>query len=289
MFEGYAKIVEPVLSDRRAEATGQESFFGGVVAPALDIDESVLAGEEFEKREFLRYEKEMLGQYVTDHPLLAIRDRLARQTDLEISELASLGDGDVVRVAGIVSTVGRRFTKRGEPYALFRLEDLTGGIGIVAFPSVFDSVAHLLAPDGIVLVKGRADLRGRELQLVALEISEPNVGGEEGGETGTRTATGRNGKGDPLIVDLSPSTCTDGLISRLKELLAMHPGRLPVVFQLVDDGEVTRLRLGDEFKVDGSAALLSELRRLVGWHSVRLAEETEAAEPAAAKRPLVRS
>jgi DNA polymerase-3 subunit alpha len=289
LFEGYAKIVEPVLADRRAEATGQESFFGGAVAPALDIDESVLAGEEFEKREFLRHEKEMLTQYVTDHPLLAIRDRLARQTDLEISELASLGDGDVVRVAGIVSAVGRRYTKRGEPYALFRLEDLTGGIGIVAFPSVFDAAAHLLSQDEIVLVKGRADLRGRELQLVALEISEPNVGEEDAAETRTRTAEGRNGMGDPLIVDLSPSTCTDGLISRLKELLAMHPGHLPVVFHLVDDGEVTRLRLGDEFKVDGSAALLSELRRLVGWHSVRLAEEIEPAEPSTGKRPLVRS
>jgi DNA polymerase-3 subunit alpha len=272
LFEGYGKIVEPVLSDRKAEATGQESFFGGV-APALDIDETVLAGEEFEKQEFLRYEKEMLGQYVTDHPLLAIRDRLARQTDLELSELATLGDGDVVKVAGIVSHVGRRYTRRGEPYALFRLEDLTGGIGIVAFPSVFDAVAHLLSPDEIVLVKGRADLRGRELQLVALEISEPNVGGADGAETGTRGTGPPKGKADPLIVDLSPSTCTDGLISRLKELLAMHPGALSVVFQLVDDGEITRLRLGDEFKVDGSAALLSELRRLVGWHSVRMAEE----------------
>jgi DNA polymerase-3 subunit alpha len=272
LFEGYGKIVEPVLSDRKAEATGQESFFGGV-APALAIDESVLAGEEFEKQEFLRYEKEMLGQYVTDHPLLAIRDRLARQTDLELSELATLGDGDVVRVAGIVSHLGRRYTKRGEPYALFRLEDLTGGIGIVAFPSVFDAVAHLLSPDEIVLVKGRADLRGRELQLVALEISEPNVGDADGGETGIRSVGAPQGKADPLIVDLSPATCTDGLISRLKELLAMHPGGLPVVFQLVEDGEITRLRLGDEFKVDGSAALLSELRRLVGWHSVRLAEE----------------
>ncbi len=273
LFEGYAKIVEPVLSDRRAEATGQESFFGGGVAPALDIDEAVLAGAEFEKQEFLRFEKEMLGQYVTDHPLLAIRDRLAHQTDLEISEVSALGDGDVVRVAGIVAAIGRRYTKRGEPYALFRLEDLTGGIGIVAFPSVYDAVARLLEPDSIVLVKGRADLRGRELQLVALEISEPIITGPAGdGEVGVRTS-GANGKADPLMVDLSPSTCTDGLIARMKELLAMHPGNLPVVFQLVDDGEVTRLRLGDAFRVDGSAALLSELRRLVGWHAVRLAED----------------
>src|SRR5207249_7010129 len=135
-------------------------------APALEIDESVLAGPEFEHATLLRLEKEMLGQYVTDHPLLPIKDRLAALTDMEISEVPALGDGDVVTVAGIVAAVGRRFTKRGEPYAVFRLEDLTGGVGVVAFPGMFDQAAGLIQLDRIVKVKGRADLRGRELQLV---------------------------------------------------------------------------------------------------------------------------
>src|SRR5207247_11239562 len=124
----------------------------------------------------LRGEKEMLGQYVTDHPLRPIKERLAAQTDLELSEMATLGDGDVVRVAGIVAAVGRRFTKRGEQYAILRLEDLTGGVSVVAFPSVFEKASALVVTDQILLVKGRVDLRGRELQLVALEVSEPDVG-----------------------------------------------------------------------------------------------------------------
>src|SRR5207249_847328 len=129
------------------------------------------------KAHLLPQEKEMLGQYVTDHPLLAIRERLAAQTDMEASELPSLGDGDVVTVAGIVVAVGRKYTKRGEPYAVFRLEDLTGGVGIVAFPSVFERSETVVALDAIVLVKGRADLRGRELQLVAMEIRQPELSG----------------------------------------------------------------------------------------------------------------
>src|SRR6266545_4592568 len=177
LLDGYQKVVDPIMADRRSEATGQESFFGGEVAPALHIDESVLTGEEFEKADLLRQEKEMLGQYVTDHPLLAIRERLATQTDMEVSELSSLGDGDVVTVAGIVVAVGRKYTKRGEPYAVFRLEDLTGGVGIVAFPSVFERSETVVVLDAIVLVKGRADLRGRELQLVALEIRQPDLSG----------------------------------------------------------------------------------------------------------------
>src|SRR5207244_179441 len=144
LLDGYEKVITPILAARRAEALGQESFFGGEAGPLLDIDESVLAGEEFERSEFLRSEKEMLGQYVTDHPLLGIKERLAAQTDLDISDVGSLGDGDVVRVAGIVAALARRYTKRGEPYAVLRLEDLTGGVGIVAFPSVYDAVGSLL-------------------------------------------------------------------------------------------------------------------------------------------------
>ncbi|TMK86402.1 MAG: DNA polymerase III subunit alpha [Actinobacteria bacterium] len=273
----YQKIVEPILSDRRAESIGQESFFGGG-GPLLDIDESVLAGDEFEKTQFLRHEKEMLGQYVTDHPLLAIREALSRQTDMDISEVGGLGDGDVVRVAGIVSALGRRYTKRGDPYAVFRLEDLTGGVGIVAFPSVFDSITHLLAPDGIVLVKGRADLRGRELQLVALEIAEPDVTAAAGESAAAGVA---RRPADPLVVDLSPSTCTGGLIARVREVLSTHPGQVPVVLRLVDDGHVTRLRVGDEYRVDGSPALLAELQRLVGTDAARLESGAELAANAA--------
>ena len=269
--------MEPILSDRRAESIGQESFFGGG-GPLLDIDESVLAGDEFEKTQFLRHEKEMLGQYVTDHPLLAIREALSRQTDMDISEVGGLGDGDVVRVAGIVSALGRRYTKRGDPYAVFRLEDLTGGVGIVAFPSVFDSITHLLAPDGIVLVKGRADLRGRELQLVALEIAEPDVTAAAGESAAAGVA---RRPADPLVVDLSPSTCTGGLIARVREVLSTHPGQVPVVLRLVDDGHVTRLRVGDEYRVDGSPALLAELQRLVGTDAARLESGAELAANAA--------
>jgi DNA polymerase-3 subunit alpha len=265
LLEGYGKVTTPVLADRQAEAVGQESFFGGAVAPALSIDESVLMGPEFDKPDLLRQEKEMLGQYVTDHPLLELKELLAAQTDMEISEVPTLGDGDVVTVAGIVGGLGRKYTKRGEPYAVFRLEDLTGGIGVVAFPSIFEKASTLVLQDRIVMVKGRADLRGRELQLVALEISEPDLSRAED--------PGPVGPADPLVVDVSASSCTPGLIARLKGLLSSHPGVLPVVVQLVSDGETTRLRLAHDHCVDGSPALTSELRRLLGDEAVRFSTD----------------
>ena len=269
LFENYAKVADPVVAERRAEAAGQFSLFGGSQQAGHDLDESVLEGEEFDRKTFLRLEKEMLGQYVTDHPLLSIRQRLAAQTDMELSDVPSLGDGDVVTVAGIIGAVGRRFTKRGEPYAVFRLEDLTGGVQVVAFPSVFDKASSLLEPDCIVKVRGRADFRGQrgELQLVSLEISEPDLrsGNGEAPANGSGALPG-----EPLIVDVPISGCNGGLITRLKELLGTHPGHLPVVVHLVSDGETTRLKLGHDYRVDGSPALLWELRTLLGSTAVRV-------------------
>ncbi len=270
----YEKITTPILSDRRAEAHGQDSLFGGEFAPALEIDEAVVRGPEFDQTDLLRSEKEMLGQYVTDHPLLAIKDALAAQTTLELSEVSTLGDGDVATVAGIAAFVGRKYTKRGEPYAVLRLEDLTGGVAVVAFPAVFGKAGDLIAPDRILLVKGRADLRGRELQLVALEIREPDLSAAPGGENaggvaganGVRAYGGGNGDGSgtAVVVDIPASACTGGLIAHLKRLLATHPGSLPVVLRLVGEGSPTRVRVGDGWRVDGSPALLAELHRLVG-------------------------
>jgi DNA polymerase III subunit alpha len=281
LLVGYEKVVNPILSDRRAEAVGQESFFGGDGGPLLDIDESVLAGEEFDKPRLLSEEKGVLGQFVTDHPLLAVREALEGLCDMEISELPSLGDGDVVTVGGIVGAVGRKYTKRGEPYAVLRLEDLAGGVGIVAFPSVYEKSGPILSVDQIVLVKGRIDLRGRELQLAAIEIWNPDLSGVDGGpEAGPAGAPGR------LVVEVPAAQFTRGMLQRLKEILAAHPGRTPVEIHYVN-GHVVPAKVGDGYCVDATEGLLSELRRLLGPRAVRVELDAAVAatpEPAVSLR-----
>jgi DNA polymerase-3 subunit alpha len=268
LFETYDKVSGPIVAERRAEAAGQFSLFGGGRAAGHEIDESVLEGPEFEKPELLKHEKEMLGQWVTDHPLLAVRSRLEAQTDMEIVELPTLGDGDVVKVGGVITTLARRYTKKGEPYVLFRVEDLAGGVQVVGFPHVYEKAEPILRPDAIVLVKGRVDLRGRELQLVALDIGELVPG--EGSAPVAR--------GDPLLLEMPVRQCVNGMVVRLKEVLASHPGELPVVLRLLADGTRsdgapgTTLRLGDGYRVDGSAGLLAELRTLLGAEAVRTGE-----------------
>jgi DNA polymerase-3 subunit alpha len=252
LLEGYERVAGPIVAQRRAEAAGQFSLFGGGEGPGHEIDEAVLRGSEFEKPALLTWEKQMLGQYVTDHPLLAVRDQLEARTDREIIDLPALGDGDVVRVGGIITALARRFSRRGEPYVVFRVEDLAGGVQVVGFPSVFEQAQEFLAPDRIVLVRGRIDLRGRELQIVAADVApledEPSAP-----------------MADELTLAVPAEDCTDGLVARLKETLAAHPGGVPVVLRLVSDEEGPRhLRLADGYRVDGSAGLLAELRGLLG-------------------------
>jgi DNA polymerase-3 subunit alpha len=252
----WEKVAAPILAERKAEAAGQFSLFGGSEGPG-EVDASVLDGPEFDKRTLLRLEKEMLGQFVTDHPLLAVKGELARQTTHEIGDLESLGDGDLVTVGGIIGSLSRRYTKRGEPYAQFRLEGLAGGVEVVAFPSVYEAHPDLIDPDRIVLVTGRIDLRGRELQIRANEMREPVLSAETVVEPTT------------LEVDLPAAACTPAVLSRMKELLQSHPGPASVQVRFHSSSGVTPLEVGD-LRVDPSGQLLGELHTLLGAGAARL-------------------
>jgi DNA polymerase-3 subunit alpha len=117
-----------------------------------------------------------------------------------------------------------------------------------------------------LLVTGRVDLRGRELQLRAVEI-RPLRGG-----SGSQPEE-ELGPADPVVVEVPAANCTSGMLAKLKETLAAHPGRAPVHMRLVGEGKVTPLRLGEGFRVDPSAGLLSELRMLLGPRSVHIERE----------------
>ena len=255
LFDNQERVSAPITAERKAEAAGQFSLFGSGEERIHEVDESVLAGEEFDKRNFLRLEKEMLGQFVTDHPLLGLKDQLRAQTDMETSELPTLGDGDVVTVGGIVAGIQRKYTKNGDPYAVLRLEDLVGGVSVVVFPNVYQILPDgLLTLDAVVAAKGRVDLRGRELQLRAMEIRALGAGG--GGP--------RSGPDVTVVVEVPPGSCTNGMLAKLKEILAAHPGRSEVRLHLMGESGVRQLRLGEGYRVDPTAALLSELRLLLG-------------------------
>jgi DNA polymerase-3 subunit alpha len=273
LLVGQDKVSGPILAERKAEAAGQFSLFGGGEegGPSA-IDESVLEAEEFDKRTLLRLEKEMLGQFVTDHPLLEVRDALSAKCTHEIVDLESLGDGDLVTIGGIIGAVARKYTKRGEPYAQFRLEGLAGGVDVVAFPSVYEAVPGMIETDRIVLATGRIDLRGRELQIRATEVREPDLG------AATMTEAS-----EALVVDLPAAACTPSVLARLKELFDAHPGGAPVRVRFLSSTGVTPLELGT-YRVHPGAPLLSELGSLLGGDAARLERDPDRQDAVAGAR-----
>jgi DNA polymerase-3 subunit alpha len=260
LIESQDKVSGPILAERKAEAAGQFSLFGGD-SGVTEVDESVLDGEEFDKRTLLREEKEVLGQFVTDHPLLGVQDLLATQTTHEIGDLESLGDGDLVTIGGIIGSVQRKYTKRSEPYAQFRLEGLAGGAQVLAFPSVYEAVPGLIEADLIVLVSGRIDLRGRELQIRANEIREPKLG-----------TAGVDPPPRRVEVDLPAAACTPAVLAKVKELLEAHPGSAAVQVRFRSSDGVTPVEVGS-VHVDPSGSLLGELHALLGVGAARIGDD----------------
>ncbi|HYZ10729.1 MAG TPA: OB-fold nucleic acid binding domain-containing protein, partial [Actinomycetota bacterium] len=144
------------------------------------------------------------------------------------------------------------------------LEDLAGGVQVVGFPSVYEQASELIAPDRIVLVRGRIDLRGRELQVVASEVRELEATGPAPAATADPKANGS----DPLLLSVPTAECTNGLVTRLKQTLAAHPGETAVVLRLESEDRNTTLRLSDGYRVEATAGLLAELRSLLGANGV---------------------
>jgi DNA polymerase-3 subunit alpha len=258
----YEKVSAPIIAERKAEAAGQFSLFGGGSdgPPIAEVDIAVLEGPELDKRLLLSKEKEMLGQFVTDHPLLGVEAQLAAQTTAQIPELEDRDDGELVVLGGIIGALARKFTKRGEPYAQFRLEGLTGGVEVVAFPSVYEGVPDLFEPDRIILVTGRIDRRGRELQIRASDVKEPVLDSSIASDPGV------------LVVDLPAAVCSPGVLEKLKTLLEGSPGDVPVRLRFLSSGGVQPLSLG-AFTVNGQGSLLDELRHLLGPTAARLEHE----------------
>jgi hypothetical protein len=149
---------ERARRDRESGQTSLLDMVGSPESPAEDygllIDIAPMAGEEK-----LRLEKELLGLYLSDHPLRRISAELAKLSDTQAVEVTSALQDTEVRVAGLVREVRRVVTRKGQIMAYAQLEDLTGSVDVVLFPRVFEQTRLLFEPDKVVVVQGRVDAR----------------------------------------------------------------------------------------------------------------------------------
>ena len=176
--QGMLAVLEQALAygnkQQADRLAGQSSIFDGLfdsVETAREKHHPPVPSGEFERAELLRMEKEVLGLYVSEHPLHAIRDQLRRKTDASMNELERRRDGETVTVGGIVSAVKQLTTKKGEPMVFLRVDDVTGGAEVVVFNSVYAASRHLCVTDQILVIKGRVDHKQEgETKLLAQEL-----------------------------------------------------------------------------------------------------------------------
>jgi DNA polymerase III subunit alpha len=251
----HEPMIDNVVQVKRKEAEGQFDLFGGMgeeetKEPGFGLDVE-FSDVEWDKPYLLAQEREMLGLYVSDHPLFGIEHVLSDKSDAAISQLTGgeHADGAVVTIGGIISGLQRKMTKQGNAWAIATVEDLAGSIECMFFPATYQLVSTQLVEDTVVFVKGRLDKREDIPRLVAMELSVPDLS-----NTGTDA---------PVTITIPTVRVTPPMVSRLGEILGNHRGNSEVRIKLQGARRTTVLRL-DRHRVQPDPALFGDLKVLLG-------------------------
>ncbi|GLY93493.1 DNA polymerase III subunit alpha [Actinoplanes sp. NBRC 103695] len=256
----HAESIDAYADVKKNEAAGQFDLFGAFGdtegGSAATVAMPPIGDGEWDKRDKLAFEREMLGLYVSDHPLAGLEQMLSNSADATIASLneeGSIPDGQIVTLAGILTGVQRRITKQGRPWASATLEDLAGGVEALFFPNTYEVIGQYIAEDAIVIVKGRVDRRDDTPRIMAMDMSLPDVT--------------HNPDTKPVTLTMPITRCTPPLVSELKEILVAHPGTCEVHVNLVNGSRTTVMRLGG-FKVAPTPALRADLKMILGPSAV---------------------
>jgi DNA polymerase-3 subunit alpha len=253
----FETCIDQALKRRREREQGTMSFFDldlGSDAPSGFEQRIAIPDIEFDKQKRLALEKEMLGLYVSDHPLMGARRELARLAECSVAEFVEMDDGAVRTLAGIVTGLARKYTKRGDLMATFIFEDLSAAVEAMVFPKTMQSVGPLLGDDVIVAVKARLDRRDDAPKLMVIDLTRPEL---------------HLDSGPPVRLQVRAGAFTAKKVERLREILRAHPGDSPVFVHLAGVERETVLKLDDEFGCDASTNLYAELRVEFGADTVR--------------------
>jgi DNA polymerase-3 subunit alpha len=252
MLEIHEDAVEGAVNVKRTEATGQAGFdFDSLFDEPQDSDR-VPDRPEWSKKDKLAFEREMLGLYVSDHPLAGLEAQLAKHASVTITELLSgdsASDGETVTIAGLVTSVQHRTARQsGNQYGMITVEDFGGEITVMFMGKTYQEFAPALSSDSIVVIKGRVSVRDDGMNLHAVMMFAPDVGAGLGS--------------GPLVISVPEFRATTDVVSALNDVLIRHSGENEVRLKLVR-GETARM-FEIPYPVTVSADLYGELKSLLG-------------------------
>ena len=250
----HEQAVDSVIGVKRKEAEGQFDLFADLGGEDDSMGFSVVIPDlpDWDKKQRLAFEREMLGLYVSDHPLSGLEHVLSAAADVSIATLnadEARPDGSTVVVAGLITGLQRKMSKQGNPWAAVTLEDLEGSVEIMFFGETYLAYSTVLAEDAVIVVRGRVRRRDETMQLQAMEVTLPDLSAVADA---------------PVVVTMAESRCTPPMVERLREVLSTHPGINEVHLRLTRPGMTTVMRLDAGLRVERSPSLFGDLKALLG-------------------------
>jgi DNA polymerase-3 subunit alpha len=259
IVEKHDQFVDALADVKRQADFGQDSLFDALMSGASDHDEGAvfdglpdLPTHEWDKQTLLTFEREMLGLYVSDHPLFGIEHVLTQHADTSIAALMGdepKPDGTQVIIAGLITGLQIKRTKKGDLWAIATVEDLEGAIECLFFPSSYATVAPLLRTDVVCVVRGRVSSRDDAVSVYAQELTLPDI---------------KEGPRGPVVVNLPLARATDALAVEIRRVLGEHPGATEVHLKLTQPGRSVLMKVDDRLRVTASPALFGDLKALLG-------------------------
>lgn len=240
--KGLAEVFDKVVADVKKKAKNAEK---GVMSlfEDEDINETWdIPDIEYDKKERLSLEKEMLGLYISDHPLMGIEYSLQQHCDGTLSDIGDLEDGSIKTFGGVITNLNRKRTKKGDLMATFSLEDLESSVEVIVFPKTMVEYEELIQEDAVITVKGRIDRRDDQIKLIMMDM---NI------FTGASSVM-------PVRIRVDQGYLTNEFIDDLKSVLKRNKGSAPAVIH-TDDRIV---ELPEDWSVDPSKRLFDDLKKL---------------------------
>jgi DNA polymerase-3 subunit alpha len=246
------KAIEYGARAQRDKISGQTGLFGDVMSAAVE-EPALPSVPQWSRKESLALEKESLGFYASGHPLEDYAESIKGLTRFDSGNIEEATHGDQVALGGIIVELVTKTTKKGDRFALFRLEDQYGSVKVVCWPEQFNKYKNILQSDEVVLVKGK------------LELSD------EGGATGAsiivqeihQLERARSSAARAIIVRMPERSVSAGSIEALGDLISRHQGSASVLLEVeTEDGMVVQLRPQQFFRVNVAPELTAEIEKM---------------------------
>ncbi|MGN7252595.1 DNA polymerase III subunit alpha [Arthrobacter sp. SAFR-014] len=252
----HEEAIDSVITLKRNEAIGQFDLFAGFDEAESEASLSIEIPDlpEWEKKDKLAFERDMLGLYVSDHPLQGLEGVLSQHADQSITSIIAEDgphDGAIITIAGMITSLSRRIAKAsGNAYARAEIEDLGGSMEVMFFGQVYGPIASVLAEDLIVVVKGRLQRRDDgAVTLNCMELSVPDL------------SQGTNG---PLVITMQTHKATEAVVTELGDVLRNHRGNSEVRVNLQGDSRIEVMALPVHLRVNPNPSLFGDLKVLLG-------------------------